>query len=108
GQKSDTKNDQAETATPTKTSIELTEQQAASIFSLPVHCLEIEYPNKLGQVLGSDEDLKSPKSLRPIFYGCFDWHSSVHGYWSIVELLKAYPNLDSAGNVRAMLNKHIT
>jgi len=65
----------------------LTEDQARHILSLPVHCLEVEYPNKMGQVLGSDADLKTPKELRPIFYGCFDWHSSVHGYWSIVELL---------------------
>lgn len=88
--------------------ISLTEEQAAQIFSLPIHCLEIEYPNKLGQVLGSSEDLKSPKQLRPIFYGCFDWHSSVHGYWSIVELLQKYPDLDKEGKIRSILNQHIT
>lgn len=86
----------------------LSEAQAAQIFSLPIHCLEVEYPNKLGQVLGSDRDLKSPKSLRPIFYGCFDWHSSVHGYWSIVELMQKYPKLDADNKVREILNKHIT
>ncbi len=90
------------------THINLTEEQATQIFSLPIHCLEVEYPNKLGQVLGSDKDLKSPKKLRPIFYGCFDWHSSVHGYWSIVELMKKYPNLDKEGKVRSILNQHIT
>lgn len=83
-------------------------EQAKNIFQLPIHCLEVEYPNKLGQVLGSDQDLKSPKQLRPIFYGCFDWHSSVHGYWSIVELLQKYPELDSENKVRTMLNNHIT
>lgn len=97
-----------EASTVDTTHIRLTEQQAAQIFSLPIHCLEIEYPNKLGQVLGSDADLKSPKQLRPIFYGCFDWHSSVHGYWSIVELLQKFPNLDKEGNIRALLNQHIT
>jgi hypothetical protein len=86
----------------------LTQEQAGGIFELPIHCLEVEYPNKLGQVLGSDADLKSPKQLRPIFYGCFDWHSSVHGYWSIVELLQKYPVLDADGKVRAVLNSHIT
>ncbi|TDQ77182.1 DUF2891 domain-containing protein [Sphingobacterium yanglingense] len=90
------------------THINLTEEQASQIFSLPIHCLEVEYPNKLGQVLGSSADLKSPKQLRPIFYGCFDWHSSVHGYWSIVELLQKYPDLDKEGKVRAILNQHIT
>ncbi|WP_333802143.1 DUF2891 family protein, partial [Sphingobacterium multivorum] len=58
--------------------------QAKHLLSLPLHCIEVEYPNKLGQVLGSDGDLKAPRTLHPIFYGCFDWHSSVHGYWSIV------------------------
>lgn len=86
----------------------LTKEQAGQIFSLPVHCLEVEYPNKLGQVLGSDADLKSPKALRPIFYGCFDWHSSVHGYWSIVELMQAFPELDADGSVRETLSRHIT
>lgn len=86
----------------------LTEEQAAQIFTLPIHCLQVEYPNKLGQVLGSDADLKSPKALRPIFYGCFDWHSSVHGYWSIVELMQAFPGLDADGSVREALNHHIT
>ena len=88
--------------------ITLTEELASQIFSLPTHCLEVEYPNKLGQVLGSDADLKSPKQLRPIFYGCFDWHSSVHGYWSIIELLRHFPDLDKEQQVRAILHRHIT
>lgn len=83
-------------------------QQAEKIFKLPVHCIEVEYPNKLGQVIGSVDDLKSPKKLRPIFYDCFDWHSSVHGYWSIVKLLKDYPQLDESGKVKVILNRNIT
>ncbi len=82
--------------------------QAKKIFELPTHCLEIEYPNKLGQILGSEKDLKGPKELRPVFYGCFDWHSAVHGYWSIVRLLKEFPQLDADHKIRAVLNKHIT
>src|SRR5690606_4944186 len=87
---------------------EISEETARTIFELPTHCLDQEYPNKLGQVIGSASDLKSPKALRPIFYGCFDWHSAVHGYWSIVRLLKLYPQLDSGGKVRQLLNTHIT
>ncbi|WP_437917652.1 DUF2891 domain-containing protein [Sphingobacterium sp. LRF_L2] len=86
----------------------LDEKQAQMIFALPTHCLTIEYPNKMGQVLGSAQDLKGPKALRPVFYGCFDWHSSVHGYWSIVRLLKEYPNLDADGKIRKVLSQHIT
>lgn len=83
-------------------------QQAQKIWELPVSCITQEYPNKLGQTLGSDEDLKAPRDLRPIFYGCFDWHSAVHGYWSIVKLMKTFPELDADGKVRATLNQHIT
>lgn len=83
-------------------------QQAGKIFELPVHCIEIEYPNKMGQVLGSSADLKRPQDLRPIFYGCFDWHSSVHGYWSIVKLMKDFPELDKDGTIRTILNSNIT
>ncbi|MDR1937248.1 MAG: DUF2891 domain-containing protein [Tannerellaceae bacterium] len=87
---------------------ELDRRQAEKIFSLPVHCIEVEFPNKMGQVLGSIDDLKRPKDLRPIFYGCFDWHSSVHGYWSIMKLMKDFPGLDKDGKVRALLNRTIT
>ncbi len=82
--------------------------QAQKIFELPVQCIQVEFPNKLGQVLGGADELKRPKELRPIFYGCFDWHSSVHGYWSIVRLMKEFPDLDKEGKVRAVLNQVIT
>src|SRR5690606_10680029 len=99
-------------ATSTHTSdstsvVTLTQEKAKVIFELPIHCLEVEYPNILVQVLGADENLKSPKQLRPIFYGCFDWHSSVHGYWSIVELMQKYSALDADAKVRKVLNAHI-
>ncbi|MDH0675231.1 DUF2891 domain-containing protein [Empedobacter sp. GD03861] len=87
---------------------ELHLDQAKKIFELPTHCISVEYPNKLGNVLGSDADLKTPKQLRPIFYGCFDWHSSVHGFWSIVKLMKNFPELDQNNQVRNELNQLIT
>lgn len=87
---------------------ELNLAQARSILELPVSCIVQEYPNKLGQAIGSAEDLKTPKELRPIFYGCFDWHSSVHGYWSIVRLLKDFPELDTDNAIRNTLEEHIT
>ena len=83
-------------------------EQAKKIFDLPNHCIEVEYPNKLGNVIGSEEDLKTPKQLRPIFYGCFDWHSSVHGFWSIINLMKDFPELDQDHSVRNKLNHLIT
>ncbi|MFV0182479.1 DUF2891 domain-containing protein [Empedobacter falsenii] len=87
---------------------ELHLDQAKKIFELPTHCIKTEYPNKLGNVLGSDQDLKTPKQLRPVFYGCFDWHSSVHGFWSIVKLMKDFPELDQNNEVRNELNQLIS
>lgn len=89
-----------------KLKLELAEAQ--KIIALPLHCLEVEYPNKLGQVLASDAELKSPKQLRPIFYGCFDWHSSAHGYWSVVKLIKQFPELDTNGSIDALVTKVFT
>jgi hypothetical protein len=74
---------------------ELTLSQANKLASLPLKCLQQEYPNKLGQMLLDSTELASPKELHPAFYGCFDWHSSVHGHWSLVYLLKTFPNLDN-------------
>ena len=85
-----------------------TKTEANKLIELPLHCVEIEYPNKLGQVIGSVNDLGSPSILHPIFYGCFDWHSAVHGYWSMVTLLKEFPEMDKATEVRAILKKNIT
>lgn len=87
---------------------QLDKAQAEKIFALPVHCLEVEFPNKLGQVLGGVDELKRPKELHPIFYGCFDWHSSAHGYWSIIRLMKTFPELDQKGEIRKLLNQVIT
>ncbi len=82
--------------------------EANKLLELPLHCVETEYPNKLGQVIGADHDLQPPTNLHPIFYGCFDWHSAVHGYWSMVSLLKEFPEMDRADTAKAILKKNIT
>lgn len=86
----------------------LTTEQANQLAELPLACVGQEYPNKLGQVLGGREDLQSPKQLHPAFYGCFDWHSSVHGHWSLVRLLRTYPDLARAEDARNALNRSLT
>ncbi|NKI31061.1 DUF2891 domain-containing protein [Croceivirga thetidis] len=88
--------------------IDLTLEQADILIALPLECVEQEYPNKLGQTLGSGDDLAEPKTLRPAFYGCFDWHSAVHGHWSMVRLLKQFPNLNRAEEARAILKRHLS
>ncbi|MEQ6123167.1 DUF2891 domain-containing protein [Pseudotenacibaculum sp. MALMAid0570] len=95
----------------TKTSLvtpKLTLEQAKRLIQLPVHCINVEYPNKLNQTIGGNEDLQSPKELHPAFYGCFDWHSSVHGHWSLVSLIKQFPNLENAEEVKKMLLTNIS
>lgn len=74
---------------------ELSLSQANHLASLPLKCLQQEYPNKLQQLLIDSSEIKSPKVLHPAFYGCFDWHSSVHGHWSLVYLLKNFPDLSN-------------
>ena len=71
----------------------LTIDEANHLASLPVKCLQQEYPNKLNQLLLNETELISPIVLHPAFYGCFDWHSSVHGHWSLVYLLSNFENL---------------
>ncbi|MDF1694926.1 MAG: DUF2891 domain-containing protein [Saprospiraceae bacterium] len=75
-------------------SIQLDLKGANNLIQLPLACVLQEYPNKLGQVVGDKTDLQEPSSLHPSFYGCFDWHSAVHGHWSLVKLLKEFPEID--------------
>ncbi len=82
--------------------------EANRLAALPLHCMQEEYPNKLNQTIGSGEDLQSPKALHPAFYGCFDWHSSVHGHWSLVTLLKQFPNLENSAEIRRKLAQNIS
>ena len=83
-------------------------EQANRLAQLPLHCMNTEYPNKLNQTIGDASDLKSPKELHPAFYGCFDWHSAVHGHWSLVSLLKNFPNLENSDEIKHKLLKNIS
>ncbi|MEX1222321.1 MAG: DUF2891 domain-containing protein [Idiomarina sp.] len=86
----------------------LTLSEANKLMELPLHCVETPYPYKTGVVLGSAADLKEPSVLHPVFYGCFDWHSAVHGYWSMVTLLRQFPDLERADEVKAVLKRNLT
>lgn len=80
---------------------------ASKLIELPLKCSTQEFPNKLGQVIGDSADLKRPRQLHPAFYGCFDWHSAVHGHWSMVELLKLYPDLKQADSIKNILKSNL-
>jgi hypothetical protein len=82
--------------------------QAEKIVQLPLNCVQREFPNKLGQVLNDTTELLAPSVLHPAFYGCFDWHSAVHGQWLMVRLLKDFPNLNQVQQVKLVLSQQLT
>src|SRR5215469_18140974 len=85
------------------------DEKAAERFAkLALACVEKEYPNKISHVLNSDKDVAPPRKLTPAFYGCYDWHSSVHGHWLLVRLLRTFPNASFAGAAREALRKSVT
>jgi hypothetical protein len=86
----------------------LTQKQASAFAALALKGLQKEYPNKPGHVLNDAADIKSPRALHPAFYGCFDWHSSVHGHWMLVRLLRLFPDLPEKQKIRAVLAEHLT
>ena len=61
---------------------------AGRFAQLALACVHREYPNKISHVLGGDVDVQPPRTLTPVFYGCFDWHSSVHGHWLLARLAR--------------------
>jgi hypothetical protein len=67
-----------------------------------------EYPNHPGHVLGGPGDLRSPRDLHPIFYGCFDWHSCVHGYWLLARLHRTVPGLAAVGEIERQFDSALT
>ncbi len=81
----------------------LTIDQANRLARLPMKCIPQEYPNKLSQTLVGPEELQSPKQLHPSFYGCFDWHSSVHGHWVLVKLLNDFSELENRADIQSKL-----
>ncbi len=92
---------------PDKPELALTVKQASGFAALSLSCLDKEYPNKPGNILDGIDTLQPPGLLTPAFYGCFDWHSAVHGHWALLRLLKTFPDLPEAGTIRKKLDKHL-
>jgi hypothetical protein len=86
----------------------LSREEASRFARLPLRCVSKEYPNKLDHVMNSAAEVQSPKALHPAFYGCFDWHSSVHGHWMLVRLLRLFPDLPEAKEIRAALDANLS
>jgi hypothetical protein len=85
------------------------DEAAANRFAqLALSCVHREYPNKISHVLAGDADVRPPRSLTPVFYGCFDWHSSVHGHWLLARLAREFPAAPFAAPARAALASSFT
>lgn len=75
---------------------------------LALDCVQREYPNKIAHVLSSDADVLPPRELTPAFYGCYDWHSAVHGHWLLARLARSFPESPVAAEARAALAETLT
>jgi len=84
------------------------EAQAARFARLALDCVHKEYPNKIAHSLNSDADVKPPRELTPAFYGCYDWHSSVHGHWLLVRLARLFPDAPFAPEARRAVGESLT
>ncbi len=81
---------------------------AARFARLALDCVHREYPNKIAHVLASDADVAPPRRLTPAFYGCYDWHSSVHGHWLLVRLARTFPDAPFAAAARRAVGESLT
>lgn len=86
----------------------MNDEQAAGLVKMALAGIDREYPNKPSQVMVGPEDVASPKELHPVFYGHFDWHSSVHGHWMLVRMLRLFPEEEFGAEVREVLERRLT
>ena len=87
---------------------ELNKKDVERFADLALDCLHREYPNKIAHVLNNDEEALPPRRLTPMFYGCFDWHSAVHGHWLLVRLCRMFPEAAFAAPARKALARSFT
>ena len=90
------------------TTLSLTRDQASAFARLALRGMNKEYPNKPEHVMSGPTDVLAPKALHPAFFGCYDWHSSVHGHWMLVRLLRVFPDLPERTEIRGILGAHLT
>ena len=96
----------AETSSP---GVPAVDAGAAERFAnLALTCVHKEYPNKIAHVMNGDADVKPPRELTPAFFGCYDWHSAVHGHWLLARLARRFPESPFAAKARAALEKSLT
>ena len=82
--------------------------QASPLARLALDCVQRELPNNIVHLINEPGDVRRPRELHPAFYGCFDWHSAVHGHWLLVRLVRTVPGLREAPEIRAALDANLT
>lgn len=86
----------------------LTDDGASHLASLPLKCIRQEFPYKTGVVFSDSLLITNPKNYHPTFYGCFDWHSSAHGHWMLIRLLRSFPSMPGADTIKAILAQQLS
>jgi hypothetical protein len=88
--------------------VALDEVTAGRFAALALACVHREYPNKIVHHLNSAEDVRPPSALTPAFYGCYDWHSAVHGHWLLARLVREFPSAPFVSDALTALRTNIT
>ena len=98
----------AQNSVPASEPVALSADTAQRFADLALACVHKEYPNKIAHAMNSDADVEPPRKLTPAFYGCYDWHSSVHGHWLLARLVRTFPNAAFAPQAHAALEQSLT
>mgnify|MGYP001287168709 FL=1 len=88
--------------------LKLDEKLASDLIQLSINCVDKKFPYKVGYRYIDSTWIRPHYKLTPSFYGCWDWHSAVHGHWSMVKILKEFPNIKEAGNIREKIRKNLS
>src|SRR5438045_9370405 len=85
----------------------LTRELATSFANIALAHVTREYPGKMDHILTGPADIASPRTLHPAFYGSFDWHSCVHGFWLLAKILRLFPDLPDGLKIGALFDEHL-
>ncbi|MBL0055680.1 MAG: DUF2891 domain-containing protein [Chitinophagaceae bacterium] len=99
---------QLQQTTREKGQLALTIAGASHFARLPLRCIEKELPYKTGITFSDSSLITAPRNYHPVFYGCFDWHSSVHGHWMLARLMRSFPGLPETKQIREIFDRHFT
>jgi len=86
----------------------LTAESASNFAQITLRCVAKAYPSQPGYILQTAADVRLPHVVHPAFYGCYDWHSSVHGHWMLARILRLFPSIPEAPAIVAALDRNLS